>query len=76
MSEVMWSCHLLLERIIAKVLTPAKTGGKEGIAQQEGDSQERVTENIQQKKGLVDRRQSGEYKTFSMSEGHSDDRNV
>lgn len=56
MSEVMWSCHLLLERVIANILTPAKTGGKEGIAQQERDSQGRVTESIQQEKGLVDGR--------------------
>lgn len=30
---------------------------KKGIAKQERDSQERVTESIQQKKGLVDGRQ-------------------
>lgn len=28
MSEVMWSCHLLLERIIATILTQRRTGEK------------------------------------------------
>ena len=57
MSEVMWSCHLLLERIIATVLTPRKTGlnGKEERGGGEREREREMRESVQRKEGPVDK---------------------